>query len=374
MPYVMKFLTPESLASTIIGKGGAVISAIRQATSTKMGLTEHNELWPGTDCRVLTIQGSHVEQLSEACRQVIGKLAETAQATPGESVGSMPSDLRLRCIVPRAAAGGIIGKSGVTVKALREKTGARISLSEATSGGPQGSQVVDVIGNLQALLLIVEEVNKNTQAVAEEPWFKEWASISGAVANGAGPPLMSRNGRHSSLGVAMPPPPVGPSGGYDHAGREQSFDYDYGMQPGLPAHGNAQVTVPQAGSQGFDGSPLDIVTRIGATLPPYVLEDPRGFAMSCVVPNRLVGGIIGRGGQGTKEVQALTGTKIGIRDIPGDSENRSLNIAGPLTNTCAAYMLMMKRYLDSEAQLVAPDYAASSGGGKGMPDMQQQLF
>eukprot|EP00434_Breviolum_minutum_P038507 symbB.v1.2.034159.t1/scaffold4292.1/size81749/2 len=51
----------------------------------------------------------------------------------------------------------------------------------------------------------------------------------------------------------------------------------------------------------------------------------------------------------TKEVQMLTGTKIGIREIPDDPENRSLNIAGPLANTCAAYMLMMKRYLDSEA-------------------------
>ncbi|CAE7423464.1 SYT4 [Symbiodinium natans] len=50
------------------------------------------------------------------------------------------------------------------------------------------------------------------------------------------------------------------------------------------------------------------------------------------------------------EVQQLTNTKIGIRDIPGDTENRSLNIAGPLPNACAAYMLMMKRYLDSEAQ------------------------
>merc|ERR1711870_214101 len=84
--------------------------------------------------------------------------------------------------------------------------------------------------------------------------------------------------------------------------------------------------------------------------PPYVMEDSRGFALSCVVPNKLVGGLIGRGGAGTKEVQNLTGTKIGIREIPDDPDNRSLNIAGPLANTCAAYMLMMKRYLDAEAQ------------------------
>eukprot|EP00913_Durusdinium_trenchii_P001306 g1204.t1 len=37
--------------------------------------------------------------------------------------------------------------------------------------------------------------------------------------------------------------------------------------------------------------------------------------------------LIGRGGAGTKEVQMLTGTKIGIREIPDDPDNRSLNIA-----------------------------------------------
>ena len=91
--------------------------------------------------------------------------------------------------------------------------------------------------------------------------------------------------------------------------------------------------------------------QVAEGLPAYVTEDPRGFALSCVVPNRLVGGIIGRGGSGTKEVQQLTGIKIGIREIPEDPDNRSMNIAGPLPNACAAYMLMMKRYLDSELAL-----------------------
>merc|ERR1719316_55895 len=103
---------------------------------------------------------------------------------------------------------------------------------------------------------------------------------------------------------------------------------------------------------------VDLMLRVAQSLPAYVMEDSRGFALSCVVPNRLVGGLIGRGGQGTKEVQTQTGTKIGIRDIPGDTENRSMNITGPLPNTCAAYMLMMKRYLDAESS------AQSSGSAQ----------
>jgi len=91
--------------------------------------------------------------------------------------------------------------------------------------------------------------------------------------------------------------------------------------------------------------------QVAEGLPAYVTEDPRGFALSCVVPNRLAGGIIGRGGSGTKEVQQLTGIKIGIREIPEDPDNRSMIISGSLPNAVAAYMLMMKRYLDSELAL-----------------------
>merc|ERR1719272_387223 len=101
-------------------------------------------------------------------------------------------------------------------------------------------------------------------------------------------------------------------------------------------------------------------------MPGYVMEDTRGFAMSCVVPNRLVGGLIGRQGANTKEVQSSTGTKIGIREIPGDPENRTLNIAGPLAATCAAYMMMMKRYLDVESESpAAPEMHEDDGGNGG---------
>merc|ERR1712039_593457 len=110
----------------------------------------------------------------------------------------------------------------------------------------------------------------------------------------------------------------------------------------------------------FQSPGIDLMVRVAQGLPNNVMEDSRGFALSCVVPNRLVGGLIGRGGAGTKEVQNATGTKIGIRERPDDPDNRILNIAGPLSNTCAAYMLMMKRYLDAEAQ-------SSQGGGQQPP-------
>lgn len=94
---------------------------------------------------------------------------------------------------------------------------------------------------------------------------------------------------------------------------------------------------------------LDLLMSVAQSMPSYVMEDNRGFALSCVIPNPLVGGLIGRGGSGTKEVQQQTGATVTIRDIPDNPDSQSLNITGPLPNACAAYMLMMRRYLDSEA-------------------------
>mmetsp|Transcript_10358 Transcript_10358/g.24937 ORF Transcript_10358/g.24937 Transcript_10358/m.24937 type:complete len:320 (-) Transcript_10358:129-1088(-) len=287
MPCVLKFLTPEVLASAIIGKGGAAIAQMRERTQAKMSLTEHNELFPGTDSRVLTASASESSQLVELSRLIIDKVIEAA----GEAQG----DLRLSVLVPKAAVGGLIGKGGANIKQLRETSAAKISIAEAAGQGPAAEQVVSMAGTRVALEMIMEEVNKQVQTLQEENWFQDWAN-----AKTVGPAALAK-----SLGA---------------------------KGVGRLNHG------------------VELLSRISEGMPHYVLEDTRGFALSCVVPNRLVGGIIGRGGSGTKEVQQLTNTKIGIRDIPGDTENRSLNIAGPLPNACAAYMLMMKRYLDSEAQ------------------------
>merc|ERR1719270_2313282 len=125
------------------------------------------------------------------------------------------------------------------------------------------------------------EINRQVQACGNEPWFQTWASNSGGVSSGGGGGN-SRNGQGYG-GPSSYPMPSGGGGG---------------------------------GGMNFNGPGIDLMVRVAQGLPPYVMEDSRGFALSCVVPNRLVGGLIGRGGAGTREIQQLTGTKIGICEIP----------------------------------------------------------
>jgi len=301
----IKFLTPEVLASAIIGKGGAVIAEMRTSCQAKLALTEQGEFYPSTDCRVFTAQADEAESLTEVMRQIVVKTAELAKGPNSEGTTGSDGDLKLRTLVPKAAVGGIIGKQGSAIKQLRDTTGAKISISDPYDSGPGAQQIVTISGTAEALEAAMKEVNNQIQMLNGETWFKTWLQ-----------------------------------------GTSESYASSYGDDQGAWA---------SYGGGGRSSAGVDCMMRVANQLPPYVMEDSRGFALSCVVPNRLVGGLIGRGGAGTKEVQTQTGTKIGIREVPGDSENRSLNIAGPLANTCAAYMLMMKRYLDAEAA------AASSG-------------
>lgn len=314
MPCVFKYLTPETLASAIIGKGGAVIAEIRSSCGVKIGLTDHGELYPQTDCRILTTQANTEEDLNKVSKQIVVKLTDVVKSSgPSEAAGS-EGELKLKVLLPRAAAGGVIGKGGASIKELREKSGASISISDAAGTFPAADQVVSISGSSAALTAVLAELNRQIQALNTEHWFSQWAT--------ANPTTFA--------GMAS---------------------YATSALPGMLS------APPIAALRGSSYSGIATMIQVAQGLPPYVMEDSRGFALSCVVPNRLVGGLIGRGGQGTKEVQKITNTKIGFREIPDDPDNRSLNIAGPLANTCTAYMLMMKRYLDAEAQSTA-----SSGG------------
>eukprot|EP00406_Dinophysis_acuminata_P079902 CAMPEP_0179240454 /NCGR_PEP_ID=MMETSP0797-20121207/15981_1 /TAXON_ID=47934 /ORGANISM="Dinophysis acuminata, Strain DAEP01" /LENGTH=201 /DNA_ID=CAMNT_0020947801 /DNA_START=73 /DNA_END=675 /DNA_ORIENTATION=+ len=174
LPCALKFLAPDVLASAVIGKGGTVISAMRQSTGARVALTEKNELFPGTDCRVLTTQANNEEALNDVSSQIIAALQGCVESGPSDQLGE-PGQLKLRALVPKAAVGGVIGKGGAVIKQLREQSGAKVSIQDPTDSGPGADQVVSITGGQRALEHVVAEINRQVQAVSHEPWFESWA-------------------------------------------------------------------------------------------------------------------------------------------------------------------------------------------------------
>mmetsp|Transcript_90792 Transcript_90792/g.189810 ORF Transcript_90792/g.189810 Transcript_90792/m.189810 type:complete len:335 (-) Transcript_90792:269-1273(-) len=290
----LKFLASEPLVAALIGKGGSVISNLRTTCKARLSFSEYGDVYPGTELRVLIAQASEEAHLNLLIEQLLGKLGEVAEEGEDTENTGTSEEMKIRVLVPRSAAGSLIGKGGANIKELREASNTKVSIADATMGGPQADQVVYVAGEEEGIKEVLTQINHHIQSNKDESWFQAWATTAGTV-------------------------PWNLSNAGGSAGSNSN------LNPGI-----------------------DLMMRVAKGLPPYVVEDSRGFALSCVVPSHLVGGLIGRGGAGTREIQALTGANIGIRDIEDDADNRALHIFGPLPATCAAYMLMMKRYLDVE--------------------------
>ena len=208
-----------------------------------------------------------------------------------ESGGS----LRVGTLVPQAAVRRIIGRGGEALRRLEDSTGVRVRLRDPVGGcGPHATVEVSVQGAPgEGLLKALVEVHHQVFLHAGELWFPAWAAALDGVVPG---------------------------------GEDWS----------------------PAASAG-----IDLVNRVMDNLPDYVIEEPRGFSTSCIVPERLVEILAGPDGSGTREVQTRTGTQITLQEIPGDPAHRSMTISGPLTSVSAAYILMMRRYLDAERGILA---------------------
>jgi len=351
-PLAMKVLMPHALAEVLCAAVAAgadgepkkpglqdlqgSMAEIEKSCQVTLRLTEMGDFFPNTDSRVLTVRAEAKESLNSVAKRLVAMLNEVASRDPSDSAelvldgqqhrsnggaraGGVAQDaqqnveghnlvcsdglLKLSVLLPQAGAAGLIGRGGSVIKQLVDATGCHVKVRDERIGsGPSATQKIDIRGTNEGLEQVLMEVNNQTQALKNEPWFASWASTPMAMA-------VAR----SHLGTLSG---MGQSGGVAEVG-------------------------------------MEMVGRVMDGLPNYVLEESRGFAMTCVVPHRLVGPLMGRGGSGINAVQNMTKTRIMMREIPGDADNRSMTIAGPLLNTCSAYMLMMKRYLDAEKDVMS---------------------
>jgi len=289
---LMKFLMPEALVPAIAGPGGAQLAAMRKACQAEVHMTENSEFYPHSKCRVMTVSAEQRDTLEKVSEYIVEKLEEVVAETPSEAVGKDADQLRLSVLIPRHAAGAIIGAGGKTIQRLEENNQVRIKVREAVAvaGCSVTTQEVFLVGKRAGLQQVLLEVSRLLEHYNKEPWFVSWAAAALAE-------------RRSS------------------------------------ADESSMITAQK-----------DLVNRTMDGLPSYVWEDTRGFSMSFIVPTQLVAFMLGRGGCRVKEVMRITGTRVHLQEIP-DSDSNSMSIDGPLANVMSAYMLMMRGYLDAETHV-----------------------
>jgi len=333
-PHAFKVLAPDTLTAGILGNKGAGIQEIQTTTNTKISISNREERFPSTNCRLVLIRGHQASAIDLALQAICHKLKEVAQGPlkSEEDKAEMMSakgDFKLRVVMLKGAAGAMIGPKGANIAKMREQTGCRIRVEDARVGyGETSEQIVSLLGSIDTIIACVSKLNNLIQEFSEQEYFAGWAHLK---CNTPQPGMISPNGQ----------PQINSKGqgkGYPPSGQDM-----YGGYGGQMVH---QHQGGYGGSMGYGGSPDDMLSQVLASMP-HKLVANRTFAVQASLPIESMSALIGKRGSHTKQIQHETGAKVSLRD---EDPNAVVTIEGHLHSVLAGYCMVMKKYLEIEAQ------------------------
>ncbi|CAM9881730.1 unnamed protein product, partial [Ectocarpus fasciculatus] len=109
----LKLLVSNSMAGTLIGKGGTRICEIKDECLADIKVTPNGRFYPGTHERVVLVVGEP-GSVQMACDRIVTTIYTAADTS---------LDITQRVLIPDAASGLIIGHDGVRLGDLRQQAG-----------------------------------------------------------------------------------------------------------------------------------------------------------------------------------------------------------------------------------------------------------
>jgi len=327
----VKILVQNKLAGGVIGKAGATINSIKEASGARVKVSSNTETFPGTNDRIILIQGS-INAVLTASRLVVAELAkQDPQAHNPETVGdafaagadaasSADASMTITVVIPAQACGLIIGKGGERINALREQCQAKIQL-QSKDRAIQGldERTVTIVGNLlnaqmaveKVILILYEDGNVHyTNLGTNYGGFSQMGGMGGGMGRQQGGGGMGQQQQLAMLQqqqLALAGLPMG---------------YDYGAALGLQQ--------PPAPPQQA----------------PMVDAGAGQMQMKLAIPELTVGLLVGKGGSIIKELMNLSGASIKVSqkgDVVPGTTNRIVTIIGNPVASNYAHMLVLQK-------------------------------
>lgn len=326
--------------------------------------------------------------VSDAAKQSLpGASGDFQPNDSGHAEGDAPpANISMRALIVTGDASIIIGKGGKHINEIREKSGAKLTISESLPGNPE--RILTVAGPLDAVSksfgLIVRRINDEPFEKASAPGSRAVTirfivphSRMGSVIGKQGTKIkeiQELSGARLTAGEAMLPGStervLNISGVADavhiavyyvgtvlleHQDRAAN-NLTYRPTPG-PARAAPQGFAPAAaGGFGFANAIPPVVG--GSFGSPGAAQIPPGSQTQQIfVPNDLVGCIIGKGGQKINEVRQMSGSHIKIMEpgagiaAGGSGNERLVTITGPPANIQMAVQLLYQRLEQEKLRL-----------------------
>mmetsp|Transcript_43637 Transcript_43637/g.100660 ORF Transcript_43637/g.100660 Transcript_43637/m.100660 type:complete len:1118 (-) Transcript_43637:116-3469(-) len=401
--HAFKVLAPEALVGSILGggkgggKGGGRTEKekIQAEIGVKLTLSNRDEHYPDTRLRLIIIHGEESAQVLAGINRLIDKVVECGQdrigprGDPGDFVGEAPGEIVFRVALPSVIDDRVIGPNGDGLVQIAEDTGARVSADHEFYDGHFMVQIYgvpDVVRRCnERLLSFVDDVCR------QEP-FAVWAAVRSFPPGGgsAAPPAPAP--RHQSTSRSELPDHKDSRRGGSAVGStagSRNSDTRFGDRPmpssrhsrsaevshvsrDLPASNSTVLAIGANQSRHsnnhsrHDKLPADSAKRAQAPPSHPMLEAlhaiaefyPDGglevdYLITCELPARCCGALIGRKGEYLSYVERVTGAKVKFEEVdktrrPSEESTRKMTVTGRLLGVYAAHALMMKRFLDSE--------------------------
>lgn len=341
----IKILLASKEASAILGTGGSIIREIGAHTNAKLHLSNRHEFYPGTQLQELIVRGQSTESVIATVQLVMEKLSAETGRIYCDAREMAEGGCSMKFVVPNIAAKAIIGRGGTNIKYIRESTGMKVHVEEQAIGQPPISeQIVSFFGSLQgmqaALPNLFEQIETNCVGL---DWFSNWAYTSHAGADVGipswAPPPSGGKGKGKDKGSSYG------SKGAPSIGASLS-SYGGGKSSYTPTAGGGHVGAydtagPAGGGYGVisEADKVDMIAGALKVLPDHIGPQVIQFNVAASVVSIL----IGRGGIAIKEISSGTDTKIKIREIEGNPEEKVVVITGPAVGVISAYCHCLAR-------------------------------
>ncbi|XP_067934986.1 poly(rC)-binding protein 3-like [Watersipora subatra] len=316
-----RLVIPASQCGSLIGKGGNKIKEIREISSASVQVA--TDMLPGSTERAVTVSGS-ASAISRCLQEICAVMLESPPK--GATIPYRPKTAAIQAPLMYAAAVGAAAHAGYSlpnpmqqINTINMQQAGQIIAQPSTSAASQTSVVTTEQQPRQPQLSPM--VSSATTAVASPyPHPSQLAQLQASQ----GTPF-----------ILPQPPAVGAT----------SSQLPYGSLINPAA---TMGLVSGVGSLGYLNRPLNQNFMTAAA-------QQQTQSSEMVIPNELIGCVIGRGGAKINEIRQLSGAQIKISNCEEGNSDRKVTITGfPETISMAAYLINTSIELHKN-QLLSPD-------------------
>ncbi|XP_062266316.1 poly(rC)-binding protein 4 isoform X2 [Platichthys flesus] len=311
----LRLLMHGKEVGSIIGKKGETVKRIREESSARINISEGS-------CpeRIITITGP-TDCVFRAFTMITFKLEEDLSALVANGTVTSKPPVTLRLVIPASQCGSLIGKGGSKIKEIRETTGAQVQVAGDLLPNSTEREV-SISGSQDAIIQCVKLI---CTVILESP--PKGATIPYRPSPTPGPVLMAGNQVYEASDFSSHPLFSVSQGGVD-------LQQTYAVQShyGVPHSELAKLHQLSMQQQG---------------LAPISQSAAQGLEASCqttsqelLIPNDLIGSIIGRQGTKINEIRQVSGAQIKIGSQLDSTSDRHVTITGtPIAIHLAQYLI-----------------------------------